>query len=450
MPSIAATSPASLAAPPPLDPRRSVAWAVAIASIAILSAQVELFLAQFANPFESYLGLAIVPLVALALVWLGSRIEGRPIRDMGFQLRGPLSSTVMFAAVLVFLFLALRLDPGYIFGFGKVPLLPPILFGYFLLTAPIAAVGGVGLFFGYVLRTLARCIRLPFAFLASAGFFAAYSTSGTAVFLLKGAFLVEYLFTTTAGSFVFGLVLALYVYRSGWNLVGPVFVAAALSASLSLLPIGVQFPSWEVSFASLMVSYGALLGVVGVGLREPRLQSLRYLGTRIGPRRYRFRDRARDRKALQSTLVGAVAAGVLVLSISFSLPAAFGTQTPFLAIATGSMTPTLERGTFVVVEHVAASAIHVGTIIAFNVGCLPSPTVHRVIRIVSAGPNWVYQTKGDANPVQDPCTVPYSHVLGAVVFHVPYLGYLILDPIFAASVVALLVVAPLAWRGWRR
>ena len=147
--------------------------------------------------------------------------------------------------------------------------------------------------------------------------------------------------------------------------------------------------------------------------------------------------------------MGSAAVGVTVLSLSIAIPILFGTATPFLAIATGSMVPTFHRGEFVVIEHVAPSAIHVGTIIAFSVSCLPSPTVHRVIEIVSTGPNWVYQTKGDHNPVEDPCTVPYSHVLGKAVFYVPDLGFLILDPLLAAFVVAAIIVVPWGIRGLR-
>ena len=112
--------------------------------------------------------------------------------------------------------------------------------------------------------------------------------------------------------------------------------------------------------------------------------------------------------------------------------------------------PTLNRGDLVVVEHIAPAAITVGTILVFDARCLPAPTVHRVIRIVSTGPNWVYQTKGDANPTQDPCTVSYSQVLGSVVAHVPYLGFLILDPLFAGAVVVVLILSVVVWRGGRK
>jgi hypothetical protein len=58
-----------------------------------------------------------------------------------------------------------------------------------------------------------------------------------------------------------------------------------------------------------------------------------------------------------------------------------------------------------------------------------------------AGPSPVYLTKGDHNPTADPCDVPYSHVIGRAVVWVPYLGYLVLDPLFAAALIVLAVVS---------
>jgi signal peptidase len=139
----------------------------------------------------------------------------------------------------------------------------------------------------------------------------------------------------------------------------------------------------------------------------------------------------------------------VAITFSYGLPTILDTPSPLLAIASGSMVPTLHRGDLVVLHHVGPAAISVGTIIAFRVACLPAPTVHRVVRIVSAGTNWVYQTKGDANPTQDPCTVPYNAVLGAVTVTVPFVGFLILEPLFAVSVVVLALLAAFVWKGER-
>ena len=420
--------------------------AVGISAGGVVSAQLVFALAGHLSATGAYLATLIPPVVLLLLAALGAWTQGRPLRAFGFLLTEPWPATLTFATLLTLLFLALRLDSGFIFGFGRVLPLAPILFGYFLLSAPVIALGETALFVGYVFRTFAARWPLWISILGSAGFFALYSTDLVSLPHLGLDAALQYLFTTTLEALALGIVLALYLYKSRWGLLGTFTVATALIAATELLPVGALFPSWEVNFAASMVGYAGLLIVVGVGLQEPRIQAQRYLGVRVGPRRHRFRTRKADRAALRSTAVTLAIAGLAFLVVSYGLPAVSGSPRPFLAIATGSMVPTFHRGEFVVIHHVAAADIKVGTIIAFAVSCLPAPTVHRVIRIVSGPPNWVFQTKGDANPSQDPCTVPYSHVLGAVAFYLPYLGFLILDPLFAASVIVLLVLIPLAWR----
>jgi signal peptidase I len=430
--------------------RRSLAIAAGVSAAAVATTQGYAIGVRALTVDESYVGFLALQGVLLGLLLLAARLEGRPLRDFGFTLRGPPSSPLAFASVLVMAYVALSVDPGFIFGFGKVPAQSVWGFGYFLLSAPLVAVAEAGLFFGYLFRTLSRAIPLRTAILASAGVFSLYATNFTILPLLAPTSVVEFLFSTLLVDFVLGIVLALYFYKSQWSLLGPIVLLSGVLATGSLLPLGVSYPTWEVDFVAALIAEVVLLIVVGVALKEPRLQALRYLGERVGPRRYRFRDRARSRREARGLLVGVAAVGVAVISVGYGLPSILGTSQPVLAIATDSMVPTLGRGTLVVVEHVAPSAITVGTIIAFSVACLPSPTVHRVIRIVSSAPNWVFLTKGDANPTADPCTVPYSDVHGAVVLHVPYVGFLILDPLFAGAVIILLVVIPVLWREERR
>ena len=431
-------------------PSSSLVIPVAVALAAVATSEGYAFSVQGLTVDESYLGFLAVQGALLLLLVVAARLERRPLRDFGFTIRRSLGTVLPFATLLILLYIALRMDPGFVFGFGKIPAEPPFSFGFLLLSAPLVALAQVGLFFGYVFRSFSRRLPLRSSMLAAAGFFAANSTNFLAFPQLGLTGATEYVFSVTFVDLVLGLLLALYLYKSEWSLLGPVAFASALFAVQSLLPVGVQFPSWSVDFTSAIITYSVLLVVVGVGLREPRLQALTYLGERPGPRRHRFRDRARDLRELRSTLAGLAVVGVAALSISYGLPLTLNTQTPLLAIATGSMVPTLNRSDLVVVEHIAPAAITVGTILVFDARCLPAPTVHRVIRIVSTGPNWVYQTKGDANPTQDPCTVSYSQVLGSVVAHVPYLGFLILDPLFAGAVVVVLILSVVVWRGGRK
>ena len=431
----------------PTDPSRrsrTIAGGVAVAAIGIT--QIYALGVGGLSATADYLAFVALPLALLGLLLLAARLDGRPLKEFGFALRGSLGQSVGFAALLLLVYLDLRLDPGFLFGFGRTPPLDPTSFGFLLFTAPLVAVAEIGLFFGYLFRTLSRSLGLRTSMLLAAGAFALGASNFTILPVLGTVAAVQYLFTTTVVDFVLGLAFALYCYKSEWSIVGPIALWTGIVATTALLPVGAAFPSWEVDFATSIVAGTALLFLAAVGLREPRLQSRRYLGEAIGPRRYRFRLKARDGGVAPGLLATGAVAGVALIAFAYGLPTVLGTSQPILAVATGSMAPTLERGTLVLVEHVAPQSIHVGTIIVFSVGCLPSPTVHRVIRIVSTGPDWVFQTKGDANAAQDPCTVPYSDVRGEVFTHAPDVGYLILDPLFAASVVALLIVVPWAWR----
>lgn len=437
------------AAAPTMQPssrRRSLVIAAAVSAVGVAIPQAYVFLARGLTINESYAAFLGLQVSVIGLFVLAARLEGRPLRDLGFAVRGSPPTVLVLASVLAMAYLALRIDPGFVFGFGKTPLEDPWVFGFLLFSAPLVALAELGLFFGYLLRTLTRTLPLRAAMLLSAAAFALYSTNFPSLFLLGRVAAVEYLFTATMVAFVLGITLALYTYKSQWSLVGPYAFLTAILALGWLLPVGASYPSWDVDFVSSLAACAVVLIIVGIGLREPRLQALHYLGERMGPRRFRFRQRVRGDEATRTILMGSALAGVIAISFVYGLPTVLGTPQPVLAIATGSMVPTLERGTLVVIEHVSAPQITVGTIIAFHVACLPAPTVHRVIRIVHPGPNWVFQTKGDANPSQDPCTVPYSAVLGAVVLIVPYVGLMILDPLFAAAVVVLVVVIPLAWR----
>lgn len=95
------------------------------------------------------------------------------------------------------------------------------------------------------------------------------------------------------------------------------------------------------------------------------------------------------------------------------------------AVLSGSMQPTLGVGTLVLVRPVASSQVRPGEIITFS-----SPEdhgmliTHRVVAVErTRGGARVLRTKGDANRVRDPWTIPARGRVGRVVAHVPYAGY---------------------------
>jgi signal peptidase I len=97
-----------------------------------------------------------------------------------------------------------------------------------------------------------------------------------------------------------------------------------------------------------------------------------------------------------------------------------------LIIGGGSMEPSLQLGTAVVVDPVAPTDIHVGDIVSLRSGSeLKSIFTHRVTRIVPHdGTIWI-ETKGDANKAVDPSITSTANVIGRVSVAIPYAGYLL-------------------------
>jgi len=233
-----------------------------------------------------------------------------------------------------------------------------------------------------------------------------------------------------------GIVLGFYYYKSNRNLLGPFLLRTGGLLIATVVPLQALSQGWIDLFLVALFADAVLLLLILAALREPRLIARRYLGERFGAKRDRFLGQLRRKHQLRDTVIVSVVAVLVVVAVLEGVPHTLGTSHPFLAIETGSMVPTLHRGTLVVIEHVPAAEITVGTIVAYTTTCLPSPVVHRVIAI-TAGPNGpVYTTKGDANPTADPCPVPYSSVLGKVAVIVPYLGFFILSPELTAGTIA--------------
>ncbi len=430
-----------LAAPP--SARAALASSFLVFAVAFGIAQLQLFGSRGVSYDAGLVVYVAGEAALLGLVVVAARAEGRSLRDYGFVVRGPVGSALLFSSLLVLAFLVVEIYPGFLFGFGRLPALSVVDFGFALLSAPIVALGQEGLFRGYLFRKLTRAVPLAPSMVLSAAFFAVVTTNFFSLPLLGEVAGGEYLFGTTVGNFVLGLILALQFYKTRWSLVGPVATRTGILWATTLLPVAANFTNWETAFAALVLAYGVLFALVAFGLKEPRLQAHHYVGETFGPRRLRFRERARNRREVRGGVVLLGLMGVALVGATQLAPAVLGASPPLLAIATGSMVPTFHRGTLVVLEHATPAQIHVGTIIAFHVSCLPAPTVHRVYRIVSGGASPVYLTKGDANPSPDPCTVPYADVIGRVVAIVPYLGLFVLDPLLDVGAVVLIIVAAL-------
>lgn len=120
----------------------------------------------------------------------------------------------------------------------------------------------------------------------------------------------------------------------------------------------------------------------------------------------------------------------------YGLMAVFHTDHPLMAVATGSMRPTLEVGDLVAVqgglngsEILAASKDdpQPGDIIVFPGERLGMPgelIIHRAIRkTLDTNGLWHFQTQGDANPGSDPGDVVETQIVGKLVGRIPLLGW---------------------------
>lgn len=92
-----------------------------------------------------------------------------------------------------------------------------------------------------------------------------------------------------------------------------------------------------------------------------------------------------------------------------------------LAIATGSMTPNINKGDIVVVnKKFKYEDLKIGKVIAYKYQ--NKIVVHRLQKIDKNNDKYYYYTKGDANNSMDNYIVYYDTILGIVDYVVPYLG----------------------------
>jgi len=137
------------------------------------------------------------------------------------------------------------------------------------------------------------------------------------------------------------------------------------------------------------------------------------------------------RKDYVQTVIMVIITIVIVILFWYGLRFAFRTNHPLLAVASGSMRPTLQVGDLIVVQGLDPSEINAaprpeGDIIVFRRSLSSSSLiVHRAIAKKNEGNIWYFETKGDNNTISDGW-IPEQNVIGKVVGRVPLLGYIAL------------------------
>ena len=95
-----------------------------------------------------------------------------------------------------------------------------------------------------------------------------------------------------------------------------------------------------------------------------------------------------------------------------------------IAIVTGSMNPTFNRGDFIIYKSLSNKELenlNEGTIIVFKVN--NKYIAHRIVQKVNENGNISYITKGDSNNVNDSIEVNIKQIKGEYIARIKYLGY---------------------------
>jgi signal peptidase len=87
----------------------------------------------------------------------------------------------------------------------------------------------------------------------------------------------------------------------------------------------------------------------------------------------------------------------------------------------GSMEPDIHKGSIVLVEPVAPSAVRVGDVVTFT--SYEQVTTHRVVAIEASVAGLGFRTKGDANEAADPEMKTFPANVGLLRGTVPFVGY---------------------------
>ena len=95
-------------------------------------------------------------------------------------------------------------------------------------------------------------------------------------------------------------------------------------------------------------------------------------------------------------------------------------------VQSGSMAPNIPEGSTVFDTVKGAAEIQERDVITYR-DSTGKHITHRVIKVVYSEEidTYLYITRGDVNPQDDPEMVPYESVAGVVIFYIPYLGWLI-------------------------
>lgn len=116
-----------------------------------------------------------------------------------------------------------------------------------------------------------------------------------------------------------------------------------------------------------------------------------------------------------------------------------------LIVRSGSMAPTIPTGSIVFYKKKDASKVKVGDVIVFGRPGVPNEKVtHRVVKIGKSSTGRYFITKGDANGTPDDWQVPAVGTGWVSAFHIPTIGYALVDLQSTIGRLLLLIIPALA------
>lgn len=89
-------------------------------------------------------------------------------------------------------------------------------------------------------------------------------------------------------------------------------------------------------------------------------------------------------------------------------------------VDSGSMSPTINMGSMIIVKEMKANEINKMDIITYFGHDKDSRVTHRAVDVIEGGK--YFTTKGDANEAADPMPIEGEKLIGKVVFKIPYIG----------------------------
>lgn len=111
------------------------------------------------------------------------------------------------------------------------------------------------------------------------------------------------------------------------------------------------------------------------------------------------------------------------------------------ALRSGSMAPTIPKGSLVVATETRASALRVGDVITFRVPGRRGRVTHRIVFIDSRAGARLVTTKGDHNATADPWRLRVSGRQLRYAWHVAGVGYVFIALATGWGRIALVLVA---------